>query len=138
MPEVNYTLQIGDDVFKETAMIRRVSSTGELLKVVSEEIIHPMQRRREELGEPVLSLLHVEIVNPYIHPHEWQFTYANKSNLRAYHVCKYCQVTGWIPLNTSMQKTQSHVIRDDKFSKEKFEVCHDVLKQGPKYLFFIS
>lgn len=114
-------------MFKEEALVRRVKGTGNLLELVAAEIVRPLQARREALGEPLVSLLHVEVLNPFVHTHNWQHTYSNKSSQRSFYVCQHCEATGYIPINIMTGETAKHVIRDEKFKGDKWDVCRDQL-----------
>jgi hypothetical protein len=125
MPEIRYTIRIEGDEFWETIRTKR----GDANQIVWDEVIAPMNKRRTALGEPLASLVKVEVLNPFVHLHHWQFTYKNRSSLRSFYVCKYCEATGYIPLNIVTGETATHIIRDEKYKTEKWEVCRDALKK---------
>lgn len=134
MPEIRYTLKVQDDEFRESDVFPRCKDATVFIQ---SEILAPMNRRRQERGEPLVSLIKVEVLNPYIHKHEWRRTHINRSTLRAIYVCGYCDVVGYKPFHIVSGETASNVTRDDAYKHEKFAVCRDPLKEAPKKLSFI-
>lgn len=136
MPQLRYTLHVygEDEVFKETDIFPR---SVDVTKMVKETIVDPMNDNRKKLGEALIELVKVEVLNPYLHSHDWHKTYVNRSTLRSIYVCTHCDITGYKPFNIVTGEMTSHVLRDEKYKRDKFEYCHDQLKEAPKKLSFL-
>lgn len=135
MPVIRYKLQVLDDVFWETDTFNRVKDTGSAIELIAEKIVRPLQKKREMNGEPTISLLEVEIVNPYVHLHDWRREFLDRNNLRANYVCDSCGITGFKRFNPHTGENKVLEL-DPKYQKEKYTFCKDKLKEMPKKLEF--
>lgn len=136
MPIVRYKLQILEDVFSETVTLP-YGNTSDHIERISKEVVRPMQQRREALGEPTVALLDVEVLNHYVHEHDWrQQGKPDKYALKVHYRCAHCGATGYRPYNLFKGESQISVIRNPGWDKQKFELCRDQLKQLPKKLVF--
>lgn len=108
----------------------------DVTSMVKKQVVDKMNDARKKTGEALIELVKVEVLNPHVHLHQWRRTYINRSTLRALYVCDHCEVTGYIPFNIVTGETATHVLRDDSYKKDKFEYCHDPLKEAPKKLQF--
>lgn len=136
MPQLRYTLHVygEQETFRETDLFPR---TQDVTKLVKSEIVDKLNDKRKKLGEALIELVNVEVLNPHIHQHEWSRTHINRSTLRAIYVCRQCDVVGYKPYHIVDGETSSHVTRDEAFKNEKFAICRDPLKEAPKKLSFI-
>lgn len=136
MPIVRYKLQIMEDVFSETVTLPH-GSTSELIERISKEVVRPMQQRREALGEPTVSLLAVETINPFIHEHDWrQLGRVDKYALKVHYRCAHCGITGFRPYHLLEGESKASITRNPGWEKQKYELCRDVLKSLPKKIVF--
>lgn len=133
MPEIRYTLKVEDDEFREVDVFPRTRNATE---TIEREILAPLNHNREKQAEPLASLVKVEVLNPYVHLHEWRKTHIERSILRARYVCGYCEVTGWKPFHIVNGEQTKGVTRDEAYKNEKWALCRDPLKPAPKKLSF--
>ena len=136
MSIIRYTLLVNEDVFSETDTFWHVKDNFEAVELISAEVVRPMQRRRAELGESTVSLVKVEILNPYVHIHKWKRTSIDRLNMRANYICERCGIAGHRFFNFVTGESHAVITRDPPHEKEKYELCKDPLKPMPKKMFF--
>jgi hypothetical protein len=135
MPVIRYTLQVLDDVFSEADIFPYVKDHFAAVELISEQIVRPLQDQRRKIGEPELSLVKVEIINPLIHRHDWRQTHKDKMNFRSYYICDRCKITGWRRLGI-FEERGGEVNRDESHKAQKYSLCREPLKVIPKTISF--
>lgn len=131
MPEIRYTVEIEGDKFSERDFFK---ATRDATQFVQQEIIDPWNKSRAEKKDPLVSLVKVEVLNPFVHLHDWKKTHSDKFGGRSYYFCTRCKITGW-RVNRIMDGDLGEVHRDESWKPVKFELCRDPLKEMPKKLF---
>lgn len=133
MPIVKYTLRVLDDVFSETDTFPPSNDPD---KLIANQIVQPLQKRREALKEPPIELAGVEILNRYIHQHVWEAGRVDKFAMKVHYHCKNCHVTGYRRFHM-FKGEYGPIMRDRQYQVDRFALCKDKLNPMPKMLVFI-
>ncbi len=123
---LKYTIEENGELFSETDTFKPHEYPFARVTI---DVIDPLNENRKHLGEPLLKLLKVEVVNPHVHLHDWEETYFSKFTNKQHFECKRCKITGF------KRQAFHRVEREKPHHIPKYELCKDPLKKIPINLF---
>jgi hypothetical protein len=124
-------VKIDGEEFEETdAFIHSSDNNG----LVDRLIIQPWNEQRKKLGEPLVELIKVEVVNPFVHLHDWEKKRRDTYVMKQYFQCRRCKILGFQKIRIFSQSTV--IEREPPNDKPRYELCKDQLKKMPTSLFY--
>lgn len=126
--KLRYRLGLLEDFFEEEDIF---PPSEDNIQLIAELIVNPLNAKRKKLKEPPLSLLKVEILNPYVHQHSYRKLREDQFAGKVFYCCDRCGITAYRKTHIFTGETLPF-IRDEAWKSEKFAFCHDPLKEMPK------
>jgi hypothetical protein len=118
MPKVQYVYRIEgeEEVFREEDVLPR----GVNIELRGKQQVMLWNERAEERGEPQRELVRVNILDAFLHEHEWTVQFSHKVvGKYDYVICNCCNVEG-------TRAPDSHTVtRKIKWESNHYEHCHE-------------